>query len=363
MADIGLYEAMSTLRAVRRLRPDPIPDDVLERVLHAAALAPSGGNQQPWRVVVVTDPELKQGLADLYGPEWARFVIGYEAARGSTCRRTSATDDADPCRRQPPRRAPAGGAGDPRVLLRRAADGDHRRRPRPGQRHRRGVDLPGRAEPDVGVRRRGPRLHADDAALLPRGRGQGTARSARAVGHGGAGADRLPDGSGPRRSPGGTPPSWPTAIASGRRGATAEPSHPLAANHTVDVGGRASPRSTGTLASNTSTPPSPTSATSSGRSPRLTTHANPGDRRNASTSRVHGIHVIEPSPRAGCWRRRAIVSWYSDEHRARVVLLVRDGQGRPTRRLGQPRRAGRAEAERRARRRTTAAAPGSRPGR
>ena len=66
MADIGLYEAMSTLRAVRRLRPDPIPDDVLERVLQAAAWAPSGGNQQPWRVVVVTDPALKQGLADLY---------------------------------------------------------------------------------------------------------------------------------------------------------------------------------------------------------------------------------------------------------------------------------------------------------
>src|SRR5215216_5166239 len=78
MTDIGLYEAMSTLRAVRRLRPDPIPDEVLERILQAAALAPSGGNQQPWRVVVVTDPELKQGLADLYGPEWARYVTGYD---------------------------------------------------------------------------------------------------------------------------------------------------------------------------------------------------------------------------------------------------------------------------------------------
>lgn len=79
MTDIGLYEAMSTLRAVRRLRPDPIPDEVLERILQAAAWAPSGGNQQPWRVVVVTDPGLKQGLADLYAPEWARFAVGYEA--------------------------------------------------------------------------------------------------------------------------------------------------------------------------------------------------------------------------------------------------------------------------------------------
>jgi nitroreductase len=78
MSDVGLYEAMSTLRAVRRLRPDPIPDDVMERLLQAAAWAPSGGNQQPWRVVVVTDPALKQGLANLYAPEWARFAIGYE---------------------------------------------------------------------------------------------------------------------------------------------------------------------------------------------------------------------------------------------------------------------------------------------
>ena len=44
MAEIGLYEAMRTLRAVRRLRPDVIPDDVLRRVLEAATWAPTGGN-------------------------------------------------------------------------------------------------------------------------------------------------------------------------------------------------------------------------------------------------------------------------------------------------------------------------------
>ncbi|MEM9749237.1 MAG: nitroreductase family protein, partial [Actinomycetota bacterium] len=60
MAD--LYETMSTLRAVRKLRPDPIPDDVLERVLQAACWAPTGGNTQPWRVVVVTDPNGKAAL-------------------------------------------------------------------------------------------------------------------------------------------------------------------------------------------------------------------------------------------------------------------------------------------------------------
>ena len=51
-----LYDAMSTLRAVRRLRTDPIPDEVMERVLQAACWAPTGGNMQPWKVIVVTDP-------------------------------------------------------------------------------------------------------------------------------------------------------------------------------------------------------------------------------------------------------------------------------------------------------------------
>lgn len=74
---IDLYEAMSTLRAVRKLRPDPIPDDVLARVLQAACWAPTGGNQQPWKVVVVTDPAKKAGLQEIYRPEWQRYVAGF----------------------------------------------------------------------------------------------------------------------------------------------------------------------------------------------------------------------------------------------------------------------------------------------
>ncbi len=69
-----LYSTMSTLRAVRRLRPDPIPPDVLERVLQAACWAPTGGNTQPWRVVVVLDPVVKAKLQELYEPEWNRYA-------------------------------------------------------------------------------------------------------------------------------------------------------------------------------------------------------------------------------------------------------------------------------------------------
>ncbi len=74
-----LYDAMSTLRAVRRLRTDPIPDDVLERVLEAACWAPTGGNMQPWKVVVVTDPAVKAGLQEIYRPEWQRYSALYLA--------------------------------------------------------------------------------------------------------------------------------------------------------------------------------------------------------------------------------------------------------------------------------------------
>lgn len=71
---MDLYEAMSTLRAVRRLRPDPIPDDVLRRVLTAATWAPTGGNVQPWRIVAVRDPAKKLALRDLYKPRWEAYV-------------------------------------------------------------------------------------------------------------------------------------------------------------------------------------------------------------------------------------------------------------------------------------------------
>jgi len=78
--EVGLYDAMSTLRAVRRLRPDPLPDDVLGRILQAAAWAPSGGNVQPWRVVVAREAGVRKALGDLYRPQWASYSVG--ARRG-----------------------------------------------------------------------------------------------------------------------------------------------------------------------------------------------------------------------------------------------------------------------------------------
>jgi len=76
---MDLYEAMSTLRAVRRLKPDPIPVDVLQRIFTAATWAPTGGNRQPWRIVAVRDPAKKLALEALYRPHWEQYIVGHRA--------------------------------------------------------------------------------------------------------------------------------------------------------------------------------------------------------------------------------------------------------------------------------------------
>lgn len=70
---MDLYEAMSSCRAVRRLRPDPIPDEVLARLVQAAVWAPTGGNVQPWRVILVREASAKQALGSLYEKAWGEY--------------------------------------------------------------------------------------------------------------------------------------------------------------------------------------------------------------------------------------------------------------------------------------------------
>jgi len=80
MAEMGVYEAMRTLKAVRRLKPDPIPDEVLHRVLEAATWAPTGGNRQPWRIIAVKDREKKNRLGSWYAERWNAFSKMYRSA-------------------------------------------------------------------------------------------------------------------------------------------------------------------------------------------------------------------------------------------------------------------------------------------
>jgi nitroreductase len=63
---MDVYEALYTTRAMRRVKPDPIPYPVQARILDAAIRAPSGGNAQGWRFLLVDDPAVKDRLGPLY---------------------------------------------------------------------------------------------------------------------------------------------------------------------------------------------------------------------------------------------------------------------------------------------------------
>jgi nitroreductase len=63
---MDIREALYTTRAMRRVRKDPIPKDVQARILDAAIRAPTGGNAQAWRFLLVDDPGVKGKLGPLY---------------------------------------------------------------------------------------------------------------------------------------------------------------------------------------------------------------------------------------------------------------------------------------------------------
>jgi nitroreductase len=70
---VDVYEALYTTRAMRRVRPEPIPDEVQAKILDAAIRAPSGGNTQNWRFLLVDDAAVKARLGPLYRDAMARL--------------------------------------------------------------------------------------------------------------------------------------------------------------------------------------------------------------------------------------------------------------------------------------------------
>src|SRR5579862_5228507 len=71
---MDLVDALRSTGAVREFLPDPVPRDVLARVLDTARFAPSGGNRQSWRVVVVEDPQIRRRLRELYLTDWYDYL-------------------------------------------------------------------------------------------------------------------------------------------------------------------------------------------------------------------------------------------------------------------------------------------------
>jgi nitroreductase len=67
---MDMIEVMRTAGSTRRFLPKPVPIEVIYRVLDNARFAPSGGNRQGWRVIVVRDPARRTQLRDLYLESW-----------------------------------------------------------------------------------------------------------------------------------------------------------------------------------------------------------------------------------------------------------------------------------------------------
>ena len=74
-----LDQVMRTAFAAREFTDDPLPDDVLYRILDRARFAPSGGNRQGWRVIVVRDGSVRRQLAELVKPTMQLYVAQVQA--------------------------------------------------------------------------------------------------------------------------------------------------------------------------------------------------------------------------------------------------------------------------------------------
>ena len=72
--DVPLLEGIRTACAIRRLRPDPVPRELIRKVCEAGTFAPSGGNRQPWSFIAVTDPERRAWFAERYRRVFDRYI-------------------------------------------------------------------------------------------------------------------------------------------------------------------------------------------------------------------------------------------------------------------------------------------------
>lgn len=66
MPEADLFHTMHTMRAMRRLKPDPVPDHLVRQILRAGIAAPNGSNRQEWGFLVVTDPAIKKQVQVYY---------------------------------------------------------------------------------------------------------------------------------------------------------------------------------------------------------------------------------------------------------------------------------------------------------
>src|SRR5438270_13178995 len=69
-----LFEIIRTTRSMRRLKRDPVPNELIRKILEAGVCAPSGGNMQRWRFLVIRDPKVKEAVGAYYKRAWDEQV-------------------------------------------------------------------------------------------------------------------------------------------------------------------------------------------------------------------------------------------------------------------------------------------------
>jgi nitroreductase len=82
MPEPSLHEAMHTLRAMRRLKPDPVSEADLRYLIDAATMAPTAQNQQDWAFIVVTDRDQRRAVGEVYRHLGRRYVRDLALAEG-----------------------------------------------------------------------------------------------------------------------------------------------------------------------------------------------------------------------------------------------------------------------------------------
>jgi nitroreductase len=81
MTGVDLYQGILTTRALRRYTDEPVSDDDIAACLRAANQAPSGGNIQPWQFLVITDPDARKAVGELYRRAYHRYEAALVAVR------------------------------------------------------------------------------------------------------------------------------------------------------------------------------------------------------------------------------------------------------------------------------------------
>jgi len=88
-----LLELVKKRRSIRRFKSDPIPEDVIEKIMEVARWAPSGFNTQPWEIVVLTEEEHRKKIVELTASYWPNAKEMEKARSSCICKNTLARLD------------------------------------------------------------------------------------------------------------------------------------------------------------------------------------------------------------------------------------------------------------------------------